>query len=73
MKNKFNKKWSKSKKPSKKRKYQLNAPAHIKSKFISSHLSNKLREKYDRRSFRVKKGDKVEIMRGEFKGKENKH
>jgi len=39
---------------------------------MSAHLSPELREKYKRRSFPVRVGDKVKIMRGEFKGVEGK-
>jgi len=35
---------------------------------ISAHLSKELREKYKRRSFPLRKGDEVKVMRGEFKG-----
>jgi large subunit ribosomal protein L24 len=72
MKKKFNRNWKKSVKPNKQRKYRNNAPIHIKSKLISSHLSKQLREKYNKRSFRLRKGDKVEIMRGQFRGKQGK-
>ncbi|MBN2422508.1 50S ribosomal protein L24 [Candidatus Woesearchaeota archaeon] len=72
MKTKFNKKWESSKQPRKQRKYRYNAPAHIKSNLIRSHLSKELRQKYKKRSSRVIKGDKVKIMRGQFKGKTGK-
>ncbi len=39
---------------------------------MSAHLSKELREKYKRRSLPVRKGDEVEIMRGEFKKKRGK-
>lgn len=64
--------WKSSAKKAKKTKYLLNAPLHVKGKFLHSHLSKELRTKYKRRSLRVKKGDTVKIMRGEFKGKEGK-
>lgn len=34
---------------------------------VASTLSRELREKYNRRSLPVRKGDKVKIIRGEFK------
>ncbi len=37
-----------------------------------SPLSKELKKKYNRRSLRVRKGDKVKVMRGQFKGKEGK-
>ena len=39
---------------------------------IVGHLSKELREKYNIRSFPLRKGDEVEIMRGKFKGKKGK-
>jgi len=69
MKIKFSKTWKKSKQPRKQRKYRYNAPLNIKNKFISAHLSKELRQKYKRRALSVKKGDKVQIMRGQFKKK----
>ncbi len=61
--------WKKSKKPRKQRKYRYNAPLHIKQKFMSAHLSSELRKKYKKRSLGLKKGDKVKIMKGQFKKK----
>jgi large subunit ribosomal protein L24 len=39
---------------------------------LAAHLSKELREKYKTRSFPVRKGDEVEVMRGEFKKKRGK-
>jgi len=64
--------WQSSKQPRKQRKYLYNAPIHIKKKFLSANLSKELREKYNRRSFPLRKGDEVKVMRGEFKGKTGK-
>ncbi len=36
---------------------------------MRAHLSKELSKKYSRRSLGLKKGDKVKIMRGQFKGK----
>jgi large subunit ribosomal protein L24 len=72
MKKKFSKSWKSSKKPSKQRKYRANAPLNIKRRFLSSHLSKELREKYKTRNVPVKKNDKVKIMNGNFKGKTGK-
>nr|AJS12386.1 50S ribosomal protein L24P [uncultured archaeon] len=36
---------------------------------MSAHLSEELIKKYKRRNISVKKGDKIIIMRGQFKGK----
>lgn len=46
------------------RKNQANAPAHVKRKAVSAHLSPELRAKYGVRSARVCKGDTVVIVRG---------
>ncbi len=69
MKQTFSPKWKSSANRRKQRKYILNAPHHIKGKFLSAHLSKNLRKKYALRSIRVKKGDKVRIMRGQHKNK----
>ncbi len=65
----FKKSWKSSKKVRNQRKYRTNAPLHIKRKLMSSHLSKELKEKYHKRSAQIKKGDKIKIMRGTFKGK----
>ncbi len=62
----------KSRKRRKQRKYQHNAPLHIKKKFMACHLSKELQEKYDRRRIPVRKGDTVEVMRGQLKGHKGK-
>lgn len=36
---------------------------------MAAHLSKELGKKYNRRSFPVRKGDKVKILRGQFKKK----
>ncbi len=68
----FSKSWIKSKKPKKQRLYRFNAPLHLRQKFVSCHLSKELRKKYGARSIGLKKGDKVNIVRGHFKGKTGK-
>lgn len=57
-----------SEKARKQRKRRANAPHHRMRKLMSSHLSEKLRERYGARSLPVRKGDEVEVMRGSFKG-----
>ena len=54
--------------PRKQRKMRYEAPLHKRQKLVSSPLIKSLREKFNRRSMPVRKGDKVEVMRGEFKG-----
>lgn len=72
MKNKFSKSWKTSKQPRKQRKYLANAPLHLKKKFVRANLSKELRKKVGKRNLAIKKGDKVKIMRGKFRGKQGK-
>jgi len=69
MKKKFSRSWIKSKQPRKQRKYSHNAPLHIKGKLMSAHLSKNLMKKYNKRSIRLRKGDKVIVSRGQIKKK----
>src|SRR5512136_441756 len=59
-------------KPRKQRYILYNAPLHKKRKWISSHLAENLLLKYDRRSIPVVKGDTVKVMRGNYRGHEDK-
>jgi large subunit ribosomal protein L24 len=72
MKQDWSKSWVKSKKPRKQRKYVYNAPLHISQKFLGAHLATELKKKYSKRAMPVRKGDKVKIVRGQFKGKSGK-
>ncbi|MBW2979988.1 50S ribosomal protein L24 [Candidatus Woesearchaeota archaeon] len=72
MKKKFSAGWRKSKVPKKQRKSRYNAPLHIKQKFMRSHLSKELKKKHGKRSLGLKKGDKVKVVVGQFKGKTGK-
>ncbi|MCH7568253.1 MAG: 50S ribosomal protein L24 [Nanoarchaeota archaeon] len=72
MKQKFSTHWLSSKQPRKQRKYRLNAPLHLKHKFLNAHLSKELRNKYGKRSFPIRKGDEVLVMRGSFAKKKGK-
>jgi len=72
MKINWSKSWKSSTQPRKQRKYAYNAPLHVAGKFLSAHLSKELIKKYGKRSVVVVKGDKVKIMRGQFKGTEGK-
>ena len=62
----------KSIQPNKQRKKIFNAPQHKKRKWMSSHLEENLLLKYDKRAISVIKGDTVKVMRGSFKGHEDK-
>ncbi len=68
----FSKHWISSKKPNKQRKYRFNAPLSIRGDFLSAHLSKELRTKYNTRAVRLRVGDKVRIMRGQFRKQEGK-
>lgn len=69
MKSIFSINWLHSIQPRKQRKFRANAPLHIKGEFLNAPLAKDLREKHNIRSIRVRKGDKVKITRGQFKGK----
>ena len=68
----FSIKWRSSTRAAKQRKFKANAPAHVRHKIASAHLSKELRVKYGRRSFPVRKGDTVMIQKGKFGGKKGK-
>lgn len=72
MKKQFSKHWLASKQPRKQRKYRANAPLHIRHKLMSANLKKELRKKYRRRSFPLRKGDIIKVMRGEFKKRTGK-
>lgn len=57
-----------SRNPGKQRKWKAIAPLHRRQKMLSSPLSKELRQKYKRRRLNVRKGDKVRVMVGDFKG-----
>ncbi len=59
-----------SHKPSKQRRYLYNAPLHHMGKIMSAHLSPELRERYGVRSMPIRKGDRVKVVRGDYKGTE---
>lgn len=69
MKKRFVKTWKSSVQPRKQRKYRYNLPLHLQKKFVRAPLSKDLRKKYALRTLGLKKGDKVKITRGGFKGK----
>lgn len=61
-----------SKQPRKQRKLLHKAPLHMRHKLMGVALSKELREQYGKRSIPVKKGDTVQVMRGDFKDHEGK-
>ncbi|WP_148882782.1 50S ribosomal protein L24 [Thermococcus aciditolerans] len=62
----------KTRQPRKQRRFLYNAPLHLRSKVMAATLSEDLRNKYGVRSLPIRTGDKVRVMRGDFKGKEGK-
>ncbi len=68
----FSTAWKSSTRPRKQRKYIYNAPLHIRQKLMHVHLSKELRIKYDTRNAQLHKGDRVKIMRGQYRKKEGK-
>jgi large subunit ribosomal protein L24 len=72
MKAKHSRAWTGSKQPRKQRKYRYNAPLHIKGTFLIAPLVKDLRAKHKLRRLRVRTGDKVRIMRGQFRKREGK-
>ena len=71
--NKITTSWKKSTQVRKQRKYIYRAPLHLKQKMMHAHVAKSLREKHNGiRQIQVRKGDKVKIARGEFRGKEGK-
>ena len=69
MKQTFVKSWVSSKQPRKQRKYRFKAPLHLRHSFMHSHLSKELRTKYKTRALAIRTGDRIKIMRGQFKGR----
>ena len=67
MKTKWSRNWISSKQPRKQRKYRYNAPANVRHKLVSAHLSKELRQKLGVRSIPLRKGDEVQVMKGKFK------
>lgn len=69
MKSQFSKTWNSSVQPRKQRKFRYNAPSNIKRKFLSVNLAKDLRDKHGARSAKLRKGDKVKVLRGNFASK----
>lgn len=72
MKRKFSTHWKSSTQVRKQRKYRYNAPLHTKQKFVHVHLAPVLRNKYHVRNVQIRKGDKVRVLRGQFRKKEGR-
>ncbi len=63
----FSHSWKSSSNRRKQRQYQRNAPLHIKRTFLNAALSKELKKKHGKNNMMIHKGDKVKIMRGQFK------
>ncbi len=72
MKKEWSNKWNSSVQPRKQRKFRHNAPTHTRHKFLSAHLSDALRNRFERRSLPLRKGDEVKLIRGSSKGTKGK-
>ena len=72
MKTQWSTSWISSKQIRKQRKFRYNAPLHVRRKFVSAHLSKSLRSRFNRRAVPLRKGDEVQVMRGEFTGVKGK-
>lgn len=66
----WSKEWNSSKKPSKQRKYRRNAPKHVKDKLLSARLSTEIRDELETKTLPLKRGDRVQVMTGEYEGSE---
>ena len=58
--------------PRKQRKALYTAPLHIRRKIMSANVSKDLRADIGKRSLPIRVGDKVQVVRGDFKGHEGK-
>jgi len=50
----------------------LESPINLRRKLLSAPLSSELRERHGTRSFPIREGDTVRIVRGDFSGVEGK-
>ena len=56
-------------KPRTQRKNLYNLPKHKRGKQVSAPLDKTLKKEHGKTSFPIVKGDKIKILKGEFKGK----
>lgn len=50
----------------------FNAPSHLRRKIMSSGLSKELRKQHKVKALPIRKDDEVQVVRGQFKGREGK-
>ncbi|MBI4447357.1 50S ribosomal protein L24 [Candidatus Woesearchaeota archaeon] len=72
MESNWSRSWKSSVQPRKQRAFVRNAPLHVKQKLLAAHLTKELMKKYKMRSITVRAGDKVKVVRGQFKSKTGK-
>ena len=63
----FSSAWRSSKNPGKQRKFVYKGALHVKQKMVNANLSKELRTKHGFRSLGIRKGDKVKVVRGQFR------
>ncbi len=68
----FSKGWNRSKQPRRQRKYIFNAPYHTRHKFLTAKVAEELSKKQGIKKIPIRKGDKVKILRGQFRGRTGK-
>jgi large subunit ribosomal protein L24 len=61
-----------SKQPRKQRKARIDAPLHVRQKYLHAPLEKKLADKYNRRRVQIRKGDTVKVLRGDSRNREGK-
>jgi len=61
-----------SKQPRKQHKARIEAPLHVRQKYMHARLEKKLSNKYKCRSAQIRKGDTVKVLRGDFHNHEGK-
>lgn len=59
-------------KPRKQRNWREHAPLHMRTRLLAAHLAKDLRAQYKRRALPVRVGDRVKILRGQFKAAEGR-
>ncbi len=64
----FSTSWKSSTRVAKQRKYAYNAPLHLRGKKLNASVSKDLQTKHKVKTLRVRTGDKVKVLRGQFKG-----
>lgn len=58
--------------PRKQRKVRIDAPLHVRQKYLHARLERKLADRYKLRSVQLRKGDTIKVLRGDFRGREGK-